>query len=444
MSCVSFYKKTKTQNSWPSALTRYHAIERNLYKDNYWVPYTEDEGSRVGQISSKMFFSKLHFNFILSFLSLVLSVTALPKQGSDDDQSSDVSSSSTHGSDDHHSSTSVHITTTHTSVTATPTLPAPKVQVLYGFPSSTWIENLYIRSNDHILITTLFTPTLYQLSDSDRSSPILVHDFSGYNSLLGIAEGHPDFFYVVTCNFSSTTEPPIQGTVSVWEVDLTKYSDDPNPTQSVHHRAHGADDSTPSDSKNTVSVRKVASFPGKEFLNGLASLTPTLILAADSVGGQVFSIDITTGDYSVVIKDDLMAPSTNKSVIQIGINGLHVHEDYLYFTNTGREIFCRVLIDLSTGKSKGAAEIVTANMAGDDFAIDADGIAYVAENPRSQLTRITPDDSAQILLTDVLGPTAVQIGRDDKDSTVIYISTWGGVSLSGAYNQTGQLIRVEF
>lgn len=95
------------------------------------------------------------------------------------------------------------------------------VRDVWQFSDPTWVENVAVRSNGHLLVTVASRPDLYQI-DPTGGAPLLVHTFPQYISLLGIAEIESDVFAVVTGNVTLATLTSIQGTFSSCFVcDLT-------------------------------------------------------------------------------------------------------------------------------------------------------------------------------------------------------------------------------
>jgi sugar lactone lactonase YvrE len=77
--------------------------------------------------------------------------------------------------------------------------------------------------------------------------------------------------------------------------------------------------------------------------------------------------------------------------IAIGINGVNIFKDALYFTNSFANTFNSVSVN-SDGTPSGAAQtIAVCEFVCDDFTIDEDGNAFVAHNPGNMLRKITPD-----------------------------------------------------
>lgn len=72
----------------------------------------------------------------------------------------------------------------------------------------------------------------------------------------------------------------------------------------------------------------------------------------------------------------------------------------------------------------------------DDFAIDGDGMAYVATGTGNAVTQITPDGRAMIIAgnlnkTEIASPTSVQFGRTEQDRRTIYVGKVSMVTIHG-------------
>ncbi|MBE7181550.1 MAG: hypothetical protein INR71_10145, partial [Terriglobus roseus] len=76
---------------------------------------------------------------------------------------------------------------------------------IFQFPDNgSWIENLAVRPNGHILVTRIDVPELWSV-DPSAGTASLVHDFAGpgVTSLLGIAAVRRDVYAVVGANQSA-------------------------------------------------------------------------------------------------------------------------------------------------------------------------------------------------------------------------------------------------
>jgi hypothetical protein len=182
-------------------------------------------------------------------------------------------------------------------------------------------------------------------------------------------------------------------------------------------------------------------------LNGMASLPaqPHIVLIADSRLGCLFRVDTRTGISKVAFKDDSLAAPTNAS-LPIGINGLKIARGYVYLTNTALGTFSRIPVSADGLKFGDVELIATLDMSvsgdhWDDFAVDANGVAYVAQ-PDNSIARIQPDGQQSIVAgggdtNDIIGPTSVQIGSTGE----LYVTTRGGTVDGVTYS--GQVVEVQ-
>ncbi|TXC08013.1 hypothetical protein FocTR4_00003702 [Fusarium oxysporum f. sp. cubense] len=210
----------------------------------------------------------------------------------------------------------------------------PKALELVQIPH-TWIENVAIRSNGDLLMTTIGEGKVYSFSpNSTPAEPRAIFKVEGVNALSGIAEND-------TMNLS-----------------LLKFDGD------------------------KVSVSTVFQKSKYGPVNGILALPRHrhIILAADAERGEILRIDTTTGHVEVAIKDKALAPVSG-GPFPVGVNGIKIFNDYLYFTNTAHQSFNRVKID-DMGNKLGDFEVLAklekgSPYAPDDFAMDLNGNAYV-------------------------------------------------------------------
>lgn len=70
-------------------------------------------------------------------------------------------------------------------------------------PNVTWIENIAVHSNGHLLVTLFSSPDLYQVEPFQQDpTPKLVAQFPDALGMLGIAEIKRDIFAITKGNFS--------------------------------------------------------------------------------------------------------------------------------------------------------------------------------------------------------------------------------------------------
>ncbi|KAI9808780.1 MAG: hypothetical protein M1825_003933 [Sarcosagium campestre] len=301
---------------------------------------------------------------------------------------------------------------------------APLLRDVWVFPNQTWIENIAVRANGQLLVSLLTSPDLYQVNPFKEEPPTLIHKFTDSASVFGITELEDDVFAVSVGNYSAVTFSTTPGTWSIWKVDLRP-----------------AKDGSP------AAISLVTKIPEAGVLNGVTTLDADagLVLAADSVKGDVYRIDVSTGEYKVVLKDDLTSPE--KGTSKLAVNGIHIFKGFLYFTNSYRFFLGRVPID-AQGSAIGPFEKFADTKLGDDFAIDGAGNIFLTQE--STLVKITPDGKSSVLAgsansTDLAGDTAAQFGRTANDLGTLYVVTNGGISIpvNGSYVSGGKVVAVD-
>lgn len=183
--------------------------------------------------------------------------------------------------------------------------------------------------------------------------------------------------------------------------------------------------------------------PDTMMMNGMAPIpiNPHILLSADSIQGRIIRINTRERELSIAFSDPALGPSDNG--IPLGINGLKITQDYMYFTNSAKGTFSRVKIDQAGNKVgcfETLATLPNVTMDGnlyDDFGIDSRESAYVAIHPNS-VNKIAKDGTQTLLAGGedsdlVQDPTAVAMANDERS---IYIATGGG-TVGG-----GQVIKV--
>ncbi|KAI4155235.1 MAG: hypothetical protein LQ340_001122 [Diploschistes diacapsis] len=298
---------------------------------------------------------------------------------------------------------------------------APQASVVWTFPQDTWVENLAVRSNGQILATLFTSPQLYQVDPTGNSPASLVHTFPQQTSCLGIAELGTDIFYVVAGNVSLTTFASVPGSFNVYKVDMTGYSPGGNP-----------------------SVSKVANFPQGKELNGMTVLNAAqdLLAIADSAAGSVFSLNVNTAAVSPVVDDSTMSPNSN--IAPIGVNGVKVHGNKIYFTNTNRNTYTSIPMN-STGHAMRSASTLSTTTSPDDFTFDSNGQAYFAGNDAVMNGPVTGGNLSVFSNSPLVkGSTACKFGRTASDSGTLYVSTNGGLDqyLTGSFTNPGKIVAI--
>lgn len=294
----------------------------------------------------------------------------------------------------------------------------------HQFPNETWVENLAILSNGNILVTLLSSPEVWQI-DPAHNSAELVHHFPQALSVLGITELHPDIFVVAVGNITLPAIASVPGSYSAWKIDMR------------HHRKKPH-------KQNSPLVSKIADIPQAHFLNGVSNLPNHLntVLLADSAQGVIYALDTATGTSRTYLDNPAFKPN-NSIPVKSGINGLHVHDGFLYFTNTfATPALARIPIDKDSGEPTGPVEKIVdvpswqVNIGdqSDDFTFDCDGNVWIATDPSNSIVRVAiPDGKTMVEVGGgndpvVAGVTATAFGRTKRDRDVLYATTNGGIA----------------
>ncbi|KAM0794175.1 hypothetical protein BDR22DRAFT_815669 [Usnea florida] len=307
---------------------------------------------------------------------------------------------------------------------------SPTLTSIHEFTPGTWVENLAVRANGQILATLVTTPQVYQVDpDPSAAHPLtLVHTFPNYLSCVGITELGDDIFYVVTGNFSIPAGGSTPGSYSVWKLDMAGFT------------AGGA----------PANATKVADFPQSVNLNGMTALNSdgNTLLIADAGAGAVWSLKVDTGAVEKAITDPLMAPTSN-AALPIGINGVKVRDQSLYFTSTDQALVGKVDLN-ADGSAKGPAVTVSGNASSvDDFQIDTLGDMFIAGNDELRFRGASDSSSSALVVVSnsslLVGSTAAEFGRLSSDLGSLYVTTNGGSDqyVSQQYTNPGRIVKVD-
>jgi hypothetical protein len=300
-------------------------------------------------------------------------------------------------------------------------------RTIYQFDNGTFVENIAVRSNGNLLVTLIDRPELYEIDPFHNTTALITNleDEADALSLLGITEMAPDVFVFIAGNFSIARAASDPASYSIWQIDFNRGG-------------------------ICEKVSAIERLPEASFLNGLTVLNHRegTVLMSDSVRGLVWRLDIWTGKYEVVLEDVSMKPAEGMLLV-LGINGIRIRDDYLYYINALKGLFCRVRIDKSTGKASGQYEILETDLTGDDFTFAENGDAFITENGGNSLIRVGIDGSRSLVAgglnsTVVAGATSAAFGRTWLDRGLVYVTTSGGqvVPVNGTYTEGGKVVAV--
>jgi hypothetical protein len=290
------------------------------------------------------------------------------------------------------------------------TTSAAAVSQVFQFPKDYWIENIAVRANGNLLLTRMDKAEVHELNPLEpNAKPKLVYGFAGANGCMGITETSPDNFAVTV-----TTRQGFSVRSAIWNLNV---------------------------SSAEVKATKVADNISV-MLNGLALFSPGVVVATDTIGGNIYRIDLKTGSAAVAYNQ-----------AGRGVNGVRVKGKYVYYANLFSGVFGRIPVDPATGSATGPSETVGNVGAGaDDFALSPfSEEAYVVNQSQNQVVRVSLNETGKVASvagsanSGAIGtPTSAQFGRTSKDGRTLYVTTSGKSRLSGAGDGGGKVVAVKF
>jgi hypothetical protein len=158
---------------------------------------------------------------------------------------------------------------------------------------------------------------------------------------------------------------------------------------------------------------QVVAIPGAGWLNGLAlDSAQDALYASDSTLGAVWKISLTTDQVTEWEQGSALDPSGTAK----GANGLKVHDDAIWVSNTAQGRLLRIPIE-GDGSAGPITTVATGVTGIDDFAFSGSGDVIAAQNPVSEVSAINPATGAtSTLLTSSAGlsnPDSVAISGSE-------------------------------
>ncbi|KAL8745310.1 MAG: hypothetical protein Q9190_002544 [Brigantiaea leucoxantha] len=284
----------------------------------------------------------------------------------------------------------------------------------YTFPIGWQPENIRPRASGQLLVTiNTGAPALYQVDPSRSQHGRILHQFGGYQSLFGIVEPVPNVFYIIASNFSDAPDYyGFQGSTSIFQVNLSGVA---NPA-----------------SRPGPKVTKVLDIPEAQLLDGLAvaNADAGLLISGDAQTGTLYLIDVQRRTAKAVLQDELLKGTSDEraaALAHVGINGVKISGDTVYFTNTAKGTHGKVPIDRTTALPKGKPSVIADYTTyTDDLSFDRVGNQFISEPLFGVLLRPAKNgDRETRLLTSLFGANANAFGRCTEDRCILY-STFNG------------------
>jgi hypothetical protein len=220
---------------------------------------------------------------------------------------------------------------------------ADQTRTVASYPAGTFLENLAAAPDGTLLVTSYFDRTL------------LAWDGTGAPVALAALDVHPvgvlvrDDGIVLTAHGKSFAEGPAFTQTNAFVIL-----------------------GPAGEAVRTIPV------PDALFLNGLVEITPGIILAADSLAGRIWQLNLATGAVTEWLADPLLATDPAATGQSPGANGLKIHDGWLYVSNSSRQALYRVRLDGGTAAGPLESFAVTGPI--DDFAFLSDGTIAAASH----------------------------------------------------------------
>ncbi|CAG8983292.1 hypothetical protein HYALB_00002730 [Hymenoscyphus albidus] len=292
-----------------------------------------------------------------------------------------------------------------------PTSTMMPFDVSINFPTRQQIENIHVRPNGHLLLSTLNSGNFLTLDPyAVLPSPEVVISLPNVTALTGISTINEEANIFAVCGGEHVSFGFVDGIMALFIVQIVV---------DAENREHG------------VVLDRI---PVNASLNGMASLPtkPHVILVGDSTGGNagVIGVNTRTHEVGIAINDPALG-------------------DYQNYTNSSKGTFGRFPID-GDGSKVGDAEILATipdfppsfRNTYDDFALDERGNAYVSLHSFA-CVKITPGGEQMLWIggmgdfADVLKLTSAAVSRDGR---LVYVAT-GGTTV-GSTVLGGQVLEI--
>ncbi|KIY03203.1 uncharacterized protein Z520_01670 [Fonsecaea multimorphosa CBS 102226] len=297
------------------------------------------------------------------------------------------------------------------SVSVAATAP-PQATIVRRFPDGTALENLAVRSDGTILLTSLYTREIFYVDPMNPQNVYSIANLPPGDTFTSITEHGDDIFYVVSTSFQTNNhQPTAADTEKVWSFNLRDWSGKGN---------------------TSLPLTLVSNITQGGFLDGLTSVDGTdYLLATDAQKPVIWRINTVTGAYGVSLNSSALAPVGTGAVLPngtVGANGLCYRAPYAYFSNTRQKTFGRYTVGPAGTAVDGTLQILGVGTVIDDLQpVQGNGRgAYLTAPVTNQIVYAPGNGSNQTTpIAAVGGPTSVRWGRTQRDQNTLYISSTG-------------------
>ncbi|KAF5963509.1 six-bladed beta-propeller, TolB-like protein [Fusarium bulbicola] len=304
---------------------------------------------------------------------------------------------------------------------------------LHFLPIGTWAENLAVRPNGNLLISTsTLNATVWQVSKPWEENPEtkLVYNFDKWaDRLIGIGESTPDKYIAVGSRFYARTEisSHVGRTFCAMELDFTKTPEAPK-------------------------ARLVAWMPESNLLQGVAALPwdRSIVLISDQYvlrprevqldwtpsPGQIWRLDTKTGKYDLIMTGypemNTVYWHGNKPTHDVGINGIRIQGNTLYWVNADNGgVYSMMLNKDGTPETPHHPKTVAkSDWLWDDFDFGPGNSDLLWATGNNSIVAVSRSKGTNKIVAgygtsdneSFWSPTSAQFGRTKKDSNVLYVT----------------------
>jgi len=266
----------------------------------------------------------------------------------------------------------------------------PEVRTLASYPSGAFLENLEAQPDGRLLFTNYPTKSIEQLSPDKEGSTFA--KLSAYPlGIITIPGG-----YLVTASGKSIL-----------------LGEDTSDSQQFLLLDRNGNET------GRIDV------PQARALNGMVRLDENTVLAADSVIGTIWAVDLKARTVTPWLQDVSLEPRTDDEVYKPGANGLKLRSDGLLVSNTSLGTLFLIKIGADS-KPEGSPKAIAEVGLIDDFWVREDG-SVIFTTHEASIKSLSLDGTIKTVATqDLIGNTAiVPFPLNQPDSFAV--TTDGGI-----------------
>lgn len=272
-----------------------------------------------------------------------------------------------------------------------------------------------MRPNGHGLVSRLDKPEVWSIDlTHPDAEPQLVHEFENATGVANLCPllGTNDEYAVLASIINLETVD--FHTFVLWRLSLSP------------------------DGSQPPKATKLAEIPQGGRYIAVSSVTPRTLLLGDSINGQVWRVDVSTGKLSLLVTDDTMKIPEGGF---FGINRMRVAGGHLHYTNNASGSLYRIPVKLCS--TEGEPEITTAGPSQllvddipscDGLSVTADGrAAYMVNYMGGVLWRVDVDlesgaAATNTIMERLVSPTHVEL-VELNGRPVIYVVCGGEIQI---------------